>query len=68
MYRHIFGNTFSFDNNNQMDNLEKRAEHSALLNEVRKNENIQKSISDMSVDEMENLIRISGMDLGESGL
>lgn len=67
MFRRIFGDTFDFNHDGQMDSLEKRAEYMAVLDEVRQEEGIDKPLSEMNFDELCELSAKSGFDPGESG-
>ena len=67
MFKHIFKDTFDFNRDGRMDNFEKRAEYTAILDEVRRMEGIEKSLSDMDVEELNELVIKSGVEPGESG-
>lgn len=67
MFKHIFKDTFDFNRDGHMDNFEMRAEYTAILDEVRRMEGIEKSISDMSVEELNELAAKSGVDPSECG-
>ena len=62
MFKHIFKDTFDFNRDGRMDNFEKRAVYTAFLDEVRRMEGIEKSLSDMSAEELNELAVKSGVD------
>ena len=62
MYKHIFGNAFDFNKDGKMDDLESRAQYNAILEEVRVSEGIEKPLSEMSLDELNELAAKSGVD------
>ena len=62
MFDYIFGNHFDFNNDGSMDEFEQRAEYMAILDEVRMSEEIEKDLSDMNLDELNELSSLSGVD------
>ena len=67
MFKHIFGNTFDFNNDGKKDSLEQRAEYQAIMNEVRMGEAIEKPLSEMSHSELADIASKTGVDPGWSG-
>ena len=67
MFKRIFGDTFDFNRDGQMDNFEKRAEYTAILDEVRQMEGIETPLSEMSLDQLNDLAAKSGVDPSKSG-
>ena len=67
MFKRIFGDTFDFNRDGQMDSFEKRAEYTAILDEVRQMEGIKTPLSEMSLDQLNDLAAKSGVDPNESG-
>lgn len=67
MFKRILGDTFDFNRDGQMDNFEKRAEYTAILEEVRQMEGIETPLSEMSLDQLNDLAAKSGVDPSESG-
>ena len=67
MFKRIFGDTFDFNRDGQMDNFEKRAEYTAILDEVRQMEGIETPLSEMSLDQLNDLTAKSGVDPSKSG-
>ena len=67
MIKRIFGDTFDFNRDGQMDNFEKRAEYTAILDEVRQMEGIETPLSEMSLDQLNDLAAKSGVDPSKSG-
>ena len=67
MFKRIFGDTFDFNRDGQMDNFEKRAEYTAILDEVRQMEGIETPLSEMSLDQINDLAAKSGVDPSKSG-
>ena len=68
MLDNIFGDTFDFNRDGEMDSFERRAAHTAFLDEIRMQEGIDKPLRDMTADEIDRLASISGIDFGETGL
>ena len=67
MFKRIFGDTFDFNRNGQMDSFEKRAEYTAILDEVRQMEGIETPLSEMRLDQLNDLAAKSGVDPSKSG-
>ena len=67
MFKRMFGDSFDFNRDGQMDNCEKRAEYIAILEEVRQMEGIETPLSEMSLDQLNDLAAKSGVDPSESG-
>ena len=67
MFKRIFGDTFDFNRDGQMDNFEKRAEYATILDEVRQMEGIETPLSEMSLDQLNDLAAKSGVDPSKSG-
>ena len=67
MFKRIFGDTFDFNRDGQMDNFEKRAEYTTILDEVRQMEGIETPLSEMSLDQLNDLAAKSGVDPSKSG-
>ena len=67
MFKKIFGDTFDFNRDGQMDSFEKRAEYTAILDEVRQMEGIETPLSQMSLDQLNELAAKSGVDPSKSG-
>ncbi len=67
MFKKIFGDTFDFNRDGQMDSFEKRAEYTAILDEVRQMEGIETPLSEMSLDQLNDLAAKSGVDPSKSG-
>ena len=65
--KNLFGDRFDFDRDGKMDSFEKRAEYTAILDEIRAQEGIEKPISEMNAEELGQLAAISGIDPGEAG-
>lgn len=63
----MFKNNFDFNRDGHMDNFEKRAEYTAILEEVRQLEGIEKSLNDMDSQELVKLAAKSGIDPSEFG-
>ena len=62
MLKNIFGDTFDFNRDGQMDKCEKRAEYTAFLDEVRAQEGIQTPVADMDASQLAELATKSGID------
>ena len=62
MHKHIFGDTFDFNRDGNMNDLESRAQYNAILEEVRVSKGIEKPLSEMSLDELNELAAKSGVD------
>ena len=67
MFKKIFGDTFDFNRDGRMDSFEKRAEYTAILDEVRQMEGIETPLSEMSLDQLNDLAAKSGVDPSKSG-
>lgn len=67
MFKRIFKDTFDFNRDSKMDNLEKRAEYTAILDEVRQMEGIKTPLNEMSLEQLNDLAAKSGVDPSESG-
>lgn len=67
MFERIFEDTFDFNRDGQMDDFEKRAEYTAILDEVRQLEGIETPLSEMSLDQLNDLAAKSGVDPSRSG-
>ena len=67
MFKHIFGNTFDFNKDGKMDSFERRAEYHAIMDEVRQSKGIEKPLSEMNFDELNQLAADTGIDPSLSG-
>lgn len=67
MLKNLFGNTFDLNKDGKMDNFEKRVEYTAFLDEIRVQEGIQTPLSDMSKDQVAQLVAKSGIDPSDFG-
>ena len=62
MLKDLFADAFDLNKDGTMDNFEKRAEHSAFMNEIRIQEGIDTELSDMSLDQLNELANKTGID------
>ena len=67
MFEHIFGNTFDLNHDGKKDSFERRAEYYAIMDEVRHSKGIEKPLSEMSLDELNQLAADTGIDPSLSG-
>ena len=68
MTNNIFGNEFDFNHDGRMDDFESRAQATALIEEIRKQEGIETALSEMSEEQVSDLIAKSGVDLSGFGI
>lgn len=64
----IFGNEFDFNQDGQMCDFEKRAQLTTFVEEVRKQEGIEISLSEMSHEQFSDLVAKTGVDLSGFGI
>lgn len=67
MSRGRYGDTFDFNRDGELDELESRAQYMAILEEVRQCKGIEKPLNEMDLDELGDLAAQSGVDPGIYG-
>lgn len=67
MFDHIFGDAFDFNHDGKMDGFEQSAKYYAIMDEVRQSQGIDTPLSEMSLDQLNQLASDTGIDPSISG-